>query len=625
MDRRRMLLVALFSCLVLLLVPGMDRRLRAQADERCFEATGFCIAGRIRTFWEQNGGLPVFGYPITPQQTEEVEGQPRQVQWFERNRLELHPENAPPYDVLLGRLGVVRLEQLNRTGNSVAANSPQPGCQFFAETGQNVCGDILAAWRANGLEFDGSPGTSLAESLALFGLPVSAAQTEATADGTERTIQWFERARFEIHTENAPPSNVLLGLLGREVRGETDSAAAPPSNAPGASLVVPPPDEVSARLRVPAGFQVRGFAAGLSTPRLMTIGPDGALYVAERAGQITRLPDDNGDGIADRQETVLSGLVGPHNMEWINGCLYVAENDKVSRHCDSNGDGGLDQSRQIVALPTGGGHTSRTLRLGPDGKLYVAAGSSCNVCAEADPRRAAILRFNLDGSIPADNPFANDPDPRRQAVWAEGLRNSIDFLFLPDGQLWANHNGRDNMISAAVKDAKPLEETVIAVQGGRHHGWPFCTSEHPDGNQEPGPGPYVEVPDPSNDVPPLPAGFRCEDAVPALFTNVAHSAPIGIARYDGPNFPAEYRGDIFNALHGSWNRTPPAACEVVRIRVTDGQPVASEVFLTGFQDNPGESCGRAWGRPAGVIAGPDGALYVSDDQNGRIYRIVYEG
>jgi glucose/arabinose dehydrogenase len=208
-------------------------------------------------------------------------------------------------------------------------------------------------------------------------------------------------------------------------------------------------------------------------------------------------------------------------------------------------------------------------------------------------------------------------------VWAEGLRNSIDFVFMPDGQLWANHNGRDNMISPREKDDRPLEELIIAVQGGKHHGWPFCTSEHPDGRRAPGPGPYVEAPDPSDDVPLAPAGFRCAAAVPALFTALAHSAPIVIARYTGVAFPPEQHGDVFVALHGSWNRTPPAPCMVVRIQVTSGQPVASEAFLTGFQRDAGEPCGQAWGRPAGVVAGADGALYVSDDQNGRVYRIVW--
>lgn len=622
MRRYLVLVSVLLMSISTLGMSGQDRAAQAQSEERCFAETGFCIAGRIRAFWEQNGGLPVFGYPITPQQEEQVEGQPRQVQWFERNRLELHPENQPPYDVLLGRLGVDRLNQQDRDWQAFPPREPQPGCRFFAATSQNACGDILVAWRANGLEIDGLPGTSEAESLALFGLPLSAAQTEMLDNGMQRTVQWFERARFELHPENEPPFQVLLGLMGREVRGE--SGAAP--QAVEVSLPVPAPDAVAQRLRVPDGFVVRGFAAGLATPRLMTIGPDGAVYVAERTGgRVTRLPDDDGDGQADRAEPVLRGLTGPHSMEWIAGCLYVAENDKVSRHCDTTGDGVLDQSVQIVDLPTGGGHTSRTLRSGPDGKLYVSAGSSCNVCIEQDPRRATIMRFNLDGSIPADNPFADDPNPLRRAVWAEGLRNSIDFVFMPNGQLWANHNGRDDMINQEVKNDKPLEEAIIAVQAGRHHGWPFCTSERPDGGLETGPGPYVELPDPSSDVPSAPAAFDCADAVPALFTTIAHSAPIGMTRYNGTNFPTDYRGDIFVALHGSWNRTPPAACSVVRIRVENGQPTQAEDFLTGFQSNPNEMCRTAWGRPAGVVVGPDGAFYVSDDQNGRIYRIVWTG
>jgi hypothetical protein len=182
---------------------------------RCFEETGYCIDGRIRDYWEQNGGLPVFGFPISPQRTFTIEGQSIEAQWFERNRLELHPENEPPYDVLLGRLGVDVLAQQGRDWQAFpTADAPQPGCRYFAETQQNVCGDILSAWRANGLEL-GDLGISERESLALFGLPISPLQEEEI-DGQTYQVQWFERARFEVHPENAPPFDVLLGLLGRE-------------------------------------------------------------------------------------------------------------------------------------------------------------------------------------------------------------------------------------------------------------------------------------------------------------------------------------------------------------------------------------------------------------------------
>jgi hypothetical protein len=205
-------ILTLFALSVTLVAP-----VRAQTDERCFPETNYCISGRIREFWEQNGGLSVFGFPIGPQQEETVEGNSFQAQWFERNRLELHPENAAPYDVLLGRLGVDRLQQQGRDWFTFPKSEAQANCQFFPQTGHNICGDILASWQANGLEFDGQSGKGQAENLALFGLPLSDAQTE-TIEGKDYTTQWFERARFELHPENAPPYNVLLGLLGNEIR-----------------------------------------------------------------------------------------------------------------------------------------------------------------------------------------------------------------------------------------------------------------------------------------------------------------------------------------------------------------------------------------------------------------------
>jgi hypothetical protein len=188
------------------------------SDARCFEATGYCISGRIRDYWEQNGGLPVFGFPISEQRITTIEGQSIEAQWFERNRLELHPENQPPYDVLLGRLGVDVLEAQGRDWRAFPTDEGiQPGCRSFPETQQSVCGSILAAWRANGLDL-GDPGISEAESLALFGLPIGPLQEEEI-DGQTYQVQWFERARFELHPENDPPYNVLLGLLGRESAG----------------------------------------------------------------------------------------------------------------------------------------------------------------------------------------------------------------------------------------------------------------------------------------------------------------------------------------------------------------------------------------------------------------------
>lgn len=190
----------------------------AQTAERCFDETGFCISGRIREYWEQNGGLPVFGLPVGPQQLLQSDGKSVEGQWFERHRLELHPENARPYDVLLGRLGADRLTQQGRDWLTFPKSEAQSGCRYFPETGHNICGEILTAWRASGVELDGRRGKTETESLALFGLPLSDTVQE-TIQGQEYTVQWFERARFEIHPENPAQSRVLLGLLGTEIHG----------------------------------------------------------------------------------------------------------------------------------------------------------------------------------------------------------------------------------------------------------------------------------------------------------------------------------------------------------------------------------------------------------------------
>jgi hypothetical protein len=219
--------------LALLMLAGLSPA-TAQADRRCFPETSQCISGRIRAFWEENGGLPVFGYPTGPQGELQIEGKPFQAQLFERNRLELHPENQRPYDVLLGRLGADRLAQQGRDPFTFPKSGQQPGCRYFPETQHNVCGDILIAWHASGLEFDGQRGKSEAENLALFGLPLSDLQTE-NIQGKDYQVQWFERARFELHPENAPPYNVLLGLLGNEIR-DNGGVVPPPAPAPN-----PPP------------------------------------------------------------------------------------------------------------------------------------------------------------------------------------------------------------------------------------------------------------------------------------------------------------------------------------------------------------------------------------------------
>ncbi len=210
------------NVLVILIVGGLlTATLHDAVDaqsQRCFAETPYCIEGRIREFWEQNGGLSVFGFPIRTQRGQTVEGQWLQVQWFERNRIELHPDNSYPYDVELGRLGDDRLRQRSESWHDFPAEGSTAGCRFFAETKHNICGSFLSAWRANGLERDGNPNTKTeTENLALFGLPLSGEKTETIGDRSY-TVQWFERARFEYHPENAgTPYEVLFGRLSNEI------------------------------------------------------------------------------------------------------------------------------------------------------------------------------------------------------------------------------------------------------------------------------------------------------------------------------------------------------------------------------------------------------------------------
>lgn len=185
-----------------------------RAEPRCFPAVpaiSHCIEGRFRTFWEQHGGLPIFGYPLTPAYEEQSEAGTITVQMFERVRMEHHPQNQPPYDVLLTQFG---RRQLSSRAPPPAGEQPRQGCFYVAETGYNICPPFLQFWQSHGLEF-GHPGVSREESLALFGLPLTPARPEVLSDGNTYTVQWFERARLEDHG----PDGVLVGLMGREAAG----------------------------------------------------------------------------------------------------------------------------------------------------------------------------------------------------------------------------------------------------------------------------------------------------------------------------------------------------------------------------------------------------------------------
>jgi len=347
-------------------------------------------------------------------------------------------------------------------------------------------------------------------------------------------------------------------------------------------------DGRTTQIATPPDFATNVFAEGLNGPRFIYVGPDGVLYVADRGnGRIVALPDANGDGVADAIKVFADNLDNPHSLVYHNGAWYVGVPSGVIRLVDRDGDGVADQRTTLIDdYPTTGAHSTRTVEFLPDGRMVVAIGSSCNVCREEDPRRAAIVVY--DG-----------PDATGERIFAAGLRNAVGLTIHPQtGALWATNNGRDLL----GDDLPP--ETIYQVEEGANYGWPTCING------------YLEDPEAGQ------AG-SCEGIGRPVVEMQAHSAPLGLVFYTGNTFPAEYQDDLFIAFHGSWNRSTLTGYKVVRLPFTDGAPGdAVEDFATHWLD---DSSSEVSGRPVGLAVGADGALYVSDDKGGYIYRIHYTG
>lgn len=350
----------------------------------------------------------------------------------------------------------------------------------------------------------------------------------------------------------------------------------------------PTPALVATRLQTPPGFTVSVWATGLEGARMLAVTTAGDLLVSQpRSGRITLLgADRNGDGAPDRRVVLLDGLDRPHGIELHDGWLYVAEQTRVSRvrfDAARGAPAGVPES-VVDALPGGGNHWSKSLRIGPDGTLYVAVGSTCNVCIEQDERRATILRFDADG--------------RNGRVFAHGLRNSVGLDFAPwDGALYATDNGRDLL----GDDFPPCE--LNRIEDGAFYGWPYVNGF---GTLDPDQGRGREA---------LAAVAR-----PPVHGFRAHNAPLGIRFLRAAQRPPGFERAALVALHGSWNRSKPDGYRVVSLHWRDDGRIEERPFLTGFLEG-----GSIIGRPVDVAEATDGTLYVSDDFAGVIYRLRYSG
>jgi glucose/arabinose dehydrogenase len=388
----------------------------------------------------------------------------------------------------------------------------------------------------------------------------------------------------------------------------------------GVAEVIAVPNGPAIALKLPEGFKAQVFAKvsaaggdGFRGPRFMAFGPDGNLYLSMGMdNKVLMLPDANKDGVADKVVTVADNLNAPQGLVFVDGKLLVANQDGVVKLEQKNGHWPAAAVTSFISGLPSGGHTLKTIKLGPDGYLYINVGSSCNVCNEADPTRATILRYSVEGK-PAGG-FEVDARGRGMPsqIWAAGLRNAQGFAWHPQtGEMYATNDGADmrsDKKGGKINDELPPEH-LNKIESGAHYGWPHCWASQTGNDQHTDPN----FPGPDS---------FCKTTQPPAITFTSHSTPLGITFLDKATFPSEYKNDAVVALHGSWNRAEPSGYKLVRVKFKEAKPVEVVDFATGWLDKHGARVG-AWGRPVDVIVGTDGALYVSDDRAGIIYRITY--
>jgi glucose/arabinose dehydrogenase len=339
-------------------------------------------------------------------------------------------------------------------------------------------------------------------------------------------------------------------------------------------------------IRLPPGFRIAVYAADVPNARQMALGPAGVVFVgSRRAGRVYAVVDQDGDHRADAVHVLASGLQQPSGIAFRDGSLYVGDIGRLLRLRDVMRDLARPPSPELVtdAYPADAHHGWKFIAFGPDGRLYVPVGAPCNACAPPGPLHATITRLDLAA-------------PRPEVV-ARGVRNSVGFDFHPGtGELWFTDNGRD-----WLGDDRPPDELNRLDRPGQHFGFPQC---HGRG-----------IPDPEHN-----PGQPCDRFTPPALTLGPHVAALGMRFYTGRMFPERYRGGIFIAEHGSWNRSTPVGYRVTFVRLEDGRPASYEPFAVGWLQGA-----TAAGRPADVLVLPDGSLLVADDKAGRLYRISYGG
>jgi glucose/arabinose dehydrogenase len=452
---------------------------------------------------------------------------------------------------------------------------------------------------------------------AALGAGVTLAQTAGTPPAAQQAAQSEARRDRDAYGDwrNDAPGvwrHITAGALLPPYSGRVSA------NSP---RVVDPPAQ--AQPRVPAGFSVTRYAERLDRPRLIRTAPNGDIFVAETAaGRLRILRSAAGAAQAQSITVFADGLDRPFGMafyppgpdpQW----LYVAQINSVVRFPYHNGDDKAPSTAQTVVAElagTRGGHTTRDIVFSPDGsRMFVSVGSASNDAESTSTMTPEqIKRWEAGRALGAAWGSETDradvliftPEGVRAGIQATGIRNCVGLAVDPRGhELWCSTNERD-----ALGDDLP-PDYLTRVRAGAFYGWPwYYIGDHEDPRHK------GERPDLASHI-----------TVPDVLVQ-PHSAPLEMTFYDAPAgpaaFPAEYRGDAFAALHGSWNRAAPTGYKVVRIKLHDGVPTGEyEDFLTGFVLDDD----RVWGRPVGVAVAHDGALIVTEDGNGTVWRVAYSG
>ncbi len=364
---------------------------------------------------------------------------------------------------------------------------------------------------------------------------------------------------------------------------QTPSAANPPR-------VIPQPDGV--QLRLPEGFDVRPFAEGLQRPRFMLLGPKHEILLTQSTqnGSVLVLTDRDGDGRAESRSVLLEGLDRPYGMAFWKEYLYVAEPGSLKRYrYDTSNATAASPGQEVVSLQgLDGGHWTRTVLFDRKGeKLYLTVGSGSNVSVGEDPRRAAINRYNPDGT--------------GHEIIASGLRNAIGLRWYPGTDtLWAAVQERDMLGDDLVPDY------FTSIRQGGFYGWPYA---------------YIGSHEDPRNKGKAPAGLIARTIVPDVLLQ-SHAAVLDAIFYTGNSFPHAYQGGAFLAQHGSWNRSRRVGYSIVFVPFAGGKPSGKpQEFMSGFMLAPDRK--EVWGRPVGLLELPDGSLLLSDDGGGKIWRVTY--